>query len=57
MYDVEYRIVVSCRNGNIYTIKKGKVLSAVCYLLSAACCLLYAVCCSMSVVCYLQSAV
>jgi hypothetical protein len=25
MYEVEYRIVVSCRNGNIYTIKKGKV--------------------------------
>ena len=24
-FDVEYRIVVACRNGNIYQIKKGKV--------------------------------
>merc|ERR1719409_2471922 len=29
LYDVEYRITVACRNGNIYTIKNGQVLSTV----------------------------
>lgn len=28
-YDVEYRIIVACRNGNIYTIKKGVLLGTV----------------------------
>lgn len=27
LYDVEYRITVACRNGNIYTIKNGLVMS------------------------------
>ena len=25
LYDVEYRIVVACRDGNVYTIKNGEV--------------------------------
>merc|ERR1719296_262412 len=29
LYDVEYRITVACRDGNIYTIKNGQVLSSV----------------------------
>merc|ERR1719408_555940 len=29
LYDVEYRITVACRDGNIYTIKNGQVLSVV----------------------------
>lgn len=29
LYDVEYRITVACRDGNIYTIKNGQVLSTV----------------------------
>jgi len=29
LYDVEYRITVACRDGNIYTIKNGQVLSNV----------------------------
>mmetsp|Transcript_49134 Transcript_49134/g.130457 ORF Transcript_49134/g.130457 Transcript_49134/m.130457 type:complete len:569 (+) Transcript_49134:1-1707(+) len=29
LYDVEYRITVACRNGNVYTIKNGTVLSNV----------------------------
>lgn len=28
-YDVEYRIVVACRDGNVYQIKKGKLLGTV----------------------------
>jgi len=36
-YDVEYRIVVSCRNGNIYQIKKGKILGSVIELESQPC--------------------
>jgi Bardet-Biedl syndrome 1 protein len=27
-YEVEYRVVVACRNGNIYMIKKGRLLSS-----------------------------
>lgn len=37
MYEVEYRIVVSCRNGNIYTIKKGKVIGTVIELETQPC--------------------
>lgn len=29
LYEVEYRITVACRDGNIYTIKNGQVLSVV----------------------------
>merc|ERR1719471_1564606 len=29
LFDVEYRITVACRDGNIYTIKNGQVLSSV----------------------------
>merc|ERR1719247_4080575 len=29
LYEVEYRITVACRDGNIYTIKNGQVLSTV----------------------------
>jgi len=29
LYDVEYRITVACRDGNIYTVKNGQVLSTV----------------------------
>mmetsp|Transcript_23512 Transcript_23512/g.51569 ORF Transcript_23512/g.51569 Transcript_23512/m.51569 type:complete len:590 (+) Transcript_23512:193-1962(+) len=29
LYDVEYRVTVACRDGNIYTIKNGQVLSSV----------------------------
>lgn len=29
LYDVEYRITVACRDGNIYTIKNGQVLHSV----------------------------
>lgn len=29
LYDVDYRITVACRDGNIYTIKNGQVLSTV----------------------------
>merc|ERR1719408_377544 len=29
LFDVEYRITVACRDGNIYTIKNGQVLSTV----------------------------
>ena len=36
-FDVEYRIVVSCRNGNIYQIKKGKVLGTVIELETQPC--------------------
>lgn len=35
--DVEYRIVAACRNGNIYQIKKGKVLGTVLELETQAC--------------------
>lgn len=37
VYDVEYRIVVSCRNGNIYSIKKGKVIGTVIELETQPC--------------------
>lgn len=37
IYEVEYRIVVSCRNGNIYTIKKGKVIGTVIELETQPC--------------------
>lgn len=36
-YEVEYRIVVSCRNGNVYTIKKGKVIGTVIELETQPC--------------------
>mmetsp|Transcript_50681 Transcript_50681/g.99275 ORF Transcript_50681/g.99275 Transcript_50681/m.99275 type:complete len:589 (-) Transcript_50681:207-1973(-) len=36
-YEVEYRIVVSCRNGNVYTIKKGKVVGTVIELETQPC--------------------
>merc|ERR1719409_1380318 len=29
LFDVEYRITIACRDGNIYTIKNGQVLSSV----------------------------
>jgi Bardet-Biedl syndrome 1 protein len=35
-YDVEYRIVVATRNGNVYQIKKGKVMGTVIELETAA---------------------
>jgi Bardet-Biedl syndrome 1 protein len=37
IYEVEYRIVVACRNGNIYTIKKGKVIGTVIELETQPC--------------------
>jgi Bardet-Biedl syndrome 1 protein len=27
MFDIEYRIIVACRNGKIYTVKKGKLIT------------------------------
>lgn len=36
-YEVEYRIVVACRNGNLYTIKKGKLMGHVFELESQPC--------------------
>jgi len=29
LYDIDYRLSISCRNGHIYTIKRGKLLSTV----------------------------
>jgi len=37
IFEVEYRIVVTCRNGNIYTIKKGKVIGTVIELETQPC--------------------
>lgn len=37
LYDVEYRIVVACRNGNLYQIKKGKLVATVIELESQPC--------------------
>ncbi|PIK35231.1 hypothetical protein BSL78_27943, partial [Apostichopus japonicus] len=35
LFDVEYRMVVSCRNGNIYTLKKGMKIGRLCVELSS----------------------
>lgn len=35
--DVDYRIVVACRNGSVYTIKKGRLLSTIVELESPPC--------------------
>lgn len=35
--DIEYRIVVACRNGSVYTIKKGKVLGGAIELETQVC--------------------
>ncbi|OQS06492.1 bardet-Biedl syndrome 1 family protein [Thraustotheca clavata] len=40
LYDVEYRVIVACRNGSIYTIKNGELLKSVVELESPACALL-----------------
>eukprot|EP00929_Paragymnodinium_shiwhaense_P120367 TRINITY_DN92299_c0_g1_i1.p1 TRINITY_DN92299_c0_g1~~TRINITY_DN92299_c0_g1_i1.p1 ORF type:complete len:598 (-),score=146.79 TRINITY_DN92299_c0_g1_i1:95-1888(-) len=37
LYEVEYRITVACRDGNIYTIKNGQVLSTVIELETQPC--------------------
>ena len=37
LYDVDYRIVIACRNGNIYTIKSGELMGAVIELDSQPC--------------------
>ncbi|KAJ9460498.1 Bardet-Biedl syndrome 1 protein-like protein [Diplonema papillatum] len=37
LYDVDYRLVVSCRNGNIYTIKNGELLGVAIELESQPC--------------------
>lgn len=37
LYDVEYRIVCACRNGNVYTIKNGEVTGTVIELESLPC--------------------
>ncbi|KDO23995.1 hypothetical protein SPRG_10692 [Saprolegnia parasitica CBS 223.65] len=40
LYDVEYRLIVSCRNGSVYTVKNGELLKSVIELESPACALL-----------------
>ncbi|KAF0718135.1 Aste57867_1873 [Aphanomyces stellatus] len=40
LYDVEYRVIVSCRNGSVYTVKNGELLRSVIELESPACALL-----------------
>ncbi|ETV92493.1 hypothetical protein H310_13179 [Aphanomyces invadans] len=40
LYDVEYRVIVSCRNGSVYTVKNGELLRSVIELESPACGLL-----------------
>ncbi|XP_072031464.1 BBSome complex member BBS1-like isoform X2 [Amphiura filiformis] len=35
LYDVEFRIVISCRNGNIYTLKRGMKTARLCVELNA----------------------
>lgn len=37
LYDVDYRIVVACRNGNVYTIKNGEVTGTVIELETLPC--------------------
>jgi Bardet-Biedl syndrome 1 protein len=37
LFDVQYRLVVACRNGNIYQIKKGKVQGTVIELETQPC--------------------
>ncbi|OQS01252.1 bardet-Biedl syndrome 1 family protein [Achlya hypogyna] len=40
LFDVEYRLIVSCRNGSVYTVKNGELLKSVIELESPACALL-----------------
>ncbi|XP_071962650.1 BBSome complex member BBS1-like [Antedon mediterranea] len=35
LYDVEYRIVMSCRNGNVYTLKRGTKMARQCFELNS----------------------
>eukprot|EP00002_Diphylleia_rotans_P010307 TRINITY_DN2075_c0_g1_i3.p1 TRINITY_DN2075_c0_g1~~TRINITY_DN2075_c0_g1_i3.p1 ORF type:complete len:559 (+),score=112.06 TRINITY_DN2075_c0_g1_i3:50-1726(+) len=37
LYDVDYRIVVACRDGNLYTIKSGELMSVVIQLEAQPC--------------------
>ncbi|XP_071492569.1 BBSome complex member BBS1-like [Diadema antillarum] len=35
LYDVEFRVVMSCRNGNVYTLKRGMKMAKLCFELNS----------------------
>ncbi|XP_041469808.1 Bardet-Biedl syndrome 1 protein-like [Lytechinus variegatus] len=35
LYDVEFRIIMSCRNGNVYTLKRGMKMAKLCFELNS----------------------